>query len=316
MNDFDDLLLDDLENVDVSVSANVVPVGPALGNTIPTPKRCSTAKNWVCTLYGPIGPDFLIFSSKWKSDLDTSDVVFRYVYQHEVCPSTARTHIQAWVSFTKRVRFLSVFPEYKNSGHFEAQKAKRDSDAYRYCVKDDTCVPGTRMSNFKIPMMPRKVVSKLAGKVLYPWQQEIYDLFPTEPDERKCYWYWEPTGNAGKSSFIRHMKIEFPGRVFSVGGKAADIKFGFIKFVEKNEDCRMCFFDLCRSQEDFISYQSIEDMKNGDFFSTKYESTDLVFEPPHVVVFANVPPDQSKLSADRWVIKRIDDENHLVGLTF
>jgi hypothetical protein len=32
-----------------------------------------------------------------------------------------------------------------------------------------------------------------------------------------------------------------------------------------------------------------------------------VFPTPHVVVFANFKPDETKMSADRWIIQELDD---------
>lgn len=50
----------------------------------------------------------------------------------------------------------------------------------------------------------------------------------------------------------------------------------------------------------------IEQIKNGIYFSGKYESQMKYDKPPHVVVFSNTMPDQSKLSADRWNIVFLD----------
>jgi len=49
----------------------------------------------------------------------------------------------------------------------------------------------------------------------------------------------------------------------------------------------------------------LESIKNGLFFSGKYESTQVVMNSPHLIIFANEPPDKSKMSADRWHIVRI-----------
>jgi hypothetical protein len=68
------------------------------------------------------------------------------------------------------------------------------------------------------------------------------------------------------------------------------------------------FLDIPREKADYISYQSIEGLKNGIGFSAKYESSMLLFPSMHVVVFANFSPsdrDLAKLSSDRWVITEI-----------
>lgn len=297
----DNVLIDDIIN-------NVVPVVPAVGNTIPPRKQVSPALKWCFTLYSSNSSILLDFSvDLFVVKILSHPLLNKYAFQEEICPNTGRHHLQGWISFHKKIRPKTHFePEYSQI-HLAAQKAKKDGQAYRYVFKDDTAVPGTRRSNFAFPIPPRKIKSDLDGVTLYPWQKELYDLYDTEPDRRKVYWYWEPNGNAGKSAFIRHMCIKHPERVLSVTGKGVDIKFAFMKFIEKNEDCRMVFYDLCRVQEDHISYQSIEELKNGILFSSKYESCGLTFERPHVIVFANIEPDRSKLSEDRWVIKRLNE---------
>ena len=57
--------------------------------------------------------------------------------------------------------------------------------------------------------------------------------------------------------------------------------------------------EFTRSQEQFVSYQAIEEVKNGILFNNKYEAKMVVFNNPHVVVFSNFEPDYKALSSDR-----------------
>jgi len=41
--------------------------------------------------------------------------------------------------------------------------------------------------------------------------------------------------------------------------------------------------------------------------SGKYEGSIVDRNPPHLVIFANFPPDQSKLSRDRWFVYKIEN---------
>jgi len=65
-------------------------------------------------------------------------------------------------------------------------------------------------------------------------------------------------------------------------------------------DLQIVFVDLER--EDTVPYGMLAKLKNGWLFSPKYDSVDLTFPPVHVVCFANFPPAEAKLSADRWEI--------------
>ena len=71
---------------------------------------------------------------------------------------------------------------------------------------------------------------------------------------------------------------------------------------------RIVLFDLSPSQEDRFNYEVLESIKNGLMFSSSYESRMKVFAIPHVIVFANWAPDESKLSADRWNVRHFSDD--------
>lgn len=70
--------------------------------------------------------------------------------------------------------------------------------------------------------------------------------------------------------------------------------------------CNCIIFDIPRNHGGNISYDTLECIKNGMVCNTKYETGVKLFNPPHVIVFANeLPSDTEKLSADRWIIKEL-----------
>jgi len=134
------------------------------------------------------------------------------------------------------------------------------------------------------------------------WQTELADILSTEPDNRTVRWYYDQTGNSGKSHFATKYcytrsdaggieRREF-GYVIN-GGRHADIYYGY-----KEE--KVVFFDWARDNQDGFPYVVVENFKNGYFLSTKYEVTRRYFSSPHVVVFSNFYPELNKLSEDRW----------------
>jgi len=128
------------------------------------------------------------------------------------------------------------------------------------------------------------------------WQTLLTLQLNSEPDARKVIWIFDATGNSGKSYMATHYKERTS--YYITGGKASDIFYGY-----NYED--VVFFDLARMKQDIVQYDVMENFKNGQFYSTKYECKVVRFNVPHVVVFANFEPDQSKLSADRWDIRVI-----------
>lgn len=89
-------------------------------------------------------------------------------------------------------------------------------------------------------------------------------------------------------------------------GKLADLTYAY-------DGESIVIVDLARTQADKIDhmYQFMEDLKNGRVFSTKYESGNKYFKPPHVVVFANFVPDedqQKKIwSEDCWCVYSLEN---------
>lgn len=128
------------------------------------------------------------------------------------------------------------------------------------------------------------------------WQCQLVEELKREVDPRKIIWIYDTVGNFGKSYFARNYE---PDESFYVtGGKHSDIYFAY-------RSQRRVFFDVPRSAEDHFPYEVLEKFKDGVIFQAKYESRVLRFASPHVVVFANFPPNLAKLSADRWDVRNL-----------
>ena len=76
------------------------------------------------------------------------------------------------------------------------------------------------------------------------------------------------------------------------------------------ETTRVFFFDLARSRKLYLQYDFVEELKDREVMSPKYH-TRLVqlCTTPHIVVLTNHYPDITRLSADRYAIYKICDEN-------
>lgn len=143
--------------------------------------------------------------------------------------------------------------------------------------------------------------------MLYNDQKEIVDLFVEDEDPlfgRSVYWFYEADGNWGKSVVAKHM-IDFMGAIV-VQGKNNDILHGLKDYYDnKGEVPRLVIFDIPRCNENHVSYQAIESVKNGFFYSGKYEGGMVRFNCPHVLCFANEEPETWNLSEDRWIIRNL-----------
>ena len=147
----------------------------------------------------------------------------------------------------------------------------------------------------------------------YPWQKRLLDMVRQPPHwtDRRIIWIWNPQGNSGKSAFTKYLLVHLPGTVV-VSGKATDIAHGIATYHEEKAGTdtpypALVVVDSPRVAEGHVSVAGIEGVKNGVVVSNKYEGARLLFNAPHVIVFANCEPDYDQLSLDRWFVRRIDN---------
>lgn len=136
---------------------------------------------------------------------------------------------------------------------------------------------------------------------LRPWQRHLKEKLEQPADRRKVIFVVDEVGNSGKSWFAHYYTrlLGEKGQVL-LPGRKADMAYALKPGIS------VLFLDAPRSKQgEFIQYDFLEDLKNGYVFSTKYESRIKSYEPMHVVVNMNEPPDRTKLSEDRFVIINI-----------
>lgn len=188
------------------------------------------------------------------------------------------------------------------------EKARSFPTSVEYCSKPSSRVAGPYTQNVPLsslhPDAVRCKLDPLYTVDLRPWQTDVVECIINQPpDDRTIYWFHEPYGNVGKSAFAKHAVLTYNYKY--VSGKATDIKYAISAALESG-DPRGIIWDVPRSAEGHISYGSMEDLKNGLFFSSKFESKQCVCPPMHIIVFANHEPNRSKMSADRWSVHRIE----------
>ncbi len=151
------------------------------------------------------------------------------------------------------------------------------------------------VGKLKHEMSVKNMKSRLENVQLREWQRRVYNILKSdEVHPRRVYWIWDKTGNKGKSFLATYCTATLDCIIFE-NGKSADLKYAY-------NGQRVVIFDFSRMQEEQINYQVMESIKNGRVFSAKYESKMKVFDPPHVICFANFEPKREAMSADRWAI--------------
>lgn len=256
------------------------------GNTRPPP-RCNPAKNWCFTWNNPPEDGSEVLCQRFQ-ELGVS-----YIFEPEVGDS-GTPHFQGFTRSEFKIRPTSF--RLPKQIHWEVARGSVQQNV-RYCSKDGAAIYSPDLRP------PRQI--KLIDPDKVEWQSNLVNILDQEPDDRTIYWYWDPIGNKGKSALAKWLCVKKDALI--VAGKAADMKYAVAQKTQKSGYPNIIIMDLPRSMEQYTSYAGIEEIKNGCFCSTKYESGMVLGPCPHVVVFSNWEPDTSQMSEDRWVVKEIGD---------
>lgn len=248
------------------------------GNT-----RLSRGRRWMLTI-----------NNYEKVDVEKLLTQELYCFQEEVGKEGVK-HLQCFLEYSNARSFKSIKDKWPRA-HIE--KAKNRDRSIRYCQKSDSrcgksyCnIPGYKIIEDKFLLYKPK-----------NWQSAILRLIGKKPDDRKVFWFYDEIGGIGKSVFCKHLILRHNALVIS--GSKRDIKYAISEQI-RTKDLDIVVIDISRSEYNNVSYSAIENIKNGFFFSGKYESGMCVFNTPHVIVFANESPERSRMSMDRWKVFHI-----------
>lgn len=257
-------------------------------------QKCSPAKYWCFTWFNQ--------SDDWQQQFtDQQHKLAGYIIGKEICPKTSTPHLQGWIHAAKKLRPTELGMPKKI--HWEVARGSPQQN-YKYCTKDGDFVTWGTGEDAK----PKEEFKKKL--TLSPWQLALQGiLLQSEPDERNIYWLWEPRGRAGKTSFQKYFISHHLKRTIMLSGKATDMKHAIVEYIKNsNEYPEVIFANIPRStDEKYISWTGLEEVKDMCFFSGKYEGGQVCGPCPHLVIFANYRPPTQEMSADRWRIIRIPD---------
>nr|WAE42132.1 MAG: replication associated protein [Cressdnaviricota sp.] len=277
-----------MENSESTVMA---PMAPCLkGNTRPLGARISASKSWIFT--------YFYTKNEEEKEAETiknilAPICKSFLFCPEICPDTKNTHFQGFCVFKTKQRpseFIKTARWKKMRGTIE--------ENIIYCTKENRKI----YTNMKFR---KKIIDPLDGLEYFPYQKEVINIITGLPDKRKLFWWWEPTGNRGKSTFSKHLVLKYDALV--IFGRSQDIKYILAKRLE-TEDVDIIVFDFPRGYKNYINYTTMEEIKNGLIVSGKYEGQSIVYNVPHIICFANFPPEIDELSYDKWDVRRIPDE--------
>jgi len=259
-------------------------------------KQISPAKHWCFTLNNYTQEQVDMISSK------VPQICKKCVVGKELGEQKT-PHLQGYMEFKAKCRPMSHFPEMPQM-HWEKCKGTGQQNI-DYCEKDeDVCI------RHNVP--DRKVR-------VYPcereWQKTILRQIKEQPDDRTIHWIWSLAGGTRKTSMCKYLAVKH--KAIITGGKAADVRHCISEYKKTNGITpELLLINIPRSFDpQYVSYEAFENIKDMAFFSGKYEGGMVLGNSPHLYIFANFPPDTSKMSEDRWDIVNIDNTDGVPPLT-
>ena len=257
---------------------------------------------------------FTLYYEKYNMTVDTAkEYIFglqfgkkdKIVFQLETCPTTGRKHMQVWIYYDIAIELKEakkrINPTEKEEVHIEIAHGK-PAQCITYHTKDASRNEGPWFVNVPVPREP--IVLKY--EQLVEWQRTLVDELREQQDDRLVYWIYDGVGGAGKSNLQHHMREYMYAT--EIGQSLNDAAFSLVAYQEKNGFWPQIVYINLAKEEDMKNYSTIEKIKDGSFFSGKYESCSVFMPFPHLVVFANCLPQVQRLTWDRWEIWDLDKE--------
>ena len=266
-------------------------------------------RKWCLTVHGQHQSDYDRLVTFFDTDAVSCALIAREFGKNKIHP-----HWQAYFELLKSLNNVKTnLKELLGHENFHVEKAQGTKQAnvrYVYAVEKYWEVGFVEYTkNVEVPYDYQDTKPNFwRNIVLRPFQEDILNIAKSQPCDRTLHWIYEERGNTGKTILAEYLHI-FHGAIIT-GGSAEDMKHAVARWQEiTGKNPIIIIVDLARSDRfDISSAKGIESIKNGLFFSGKYESAMVhAVNKPHVFIFANVKPDEALFSLDRWQIHLIKD---------
>jgi len=133
-----------------------------------------------------------------------------------------------------------------------------------------------------------------------PWETTLKSIIEHPVDTRSIHWFVDTIGETGKTVNAKNLYFNH-NAFYCTGGKAQDIFHSY-------DNQPIVLFNLvassCTDTQTYL-YKVLEEFKDGIFTSGKYQSCCKAFKIPHVIVFSNEFPDESRMKKSRIITHNI-----------
>lgn len=215
-------------------------------------------------------------------------------------------HLQIYFQVKNPISCSSIK---KLNDRLHIEKAKGNlKQNYEYCKKEGKYKTNINEVDFLSPQEREDLLileEEYKGVKWKNFQKEVLSRVGGKVNGRKIYWYYEEVGNVGKSFVSKFLSIKFKEGLICGNGKMADIFNQVNSNIAKGIFPKIILVDIPRDSINYFNYGAMEKLKDGFFYSGKYEGGICRFRKPHIIIFSNDEPEYSKMSDDRYVVRKL-----------
>lgn len=283
-------------------------------------------RNWLITSYN---------DDEFTVDIEAEPRIRYCVYQYEICPKTAKRHIQCYIELSSGVTMTQVKAIVCDpKAHCEPRRGTR-TQARAYCMKDETrdpnvdsyCEIGTwhPESGERSRTDLKEARAAIQGKNSWSdvlndddnsstvarhlnWARQVYDARPvTIPTQDIVLRTWQNEVIGLLDEAVQKRRIIWIWSSESGTGKTTMFDYCSAKYnilpgtdyantLYAYDGHGVIWFDLSRHQtHDHIPYHALEKLSNQTIHLSTKYQTTRKYVSAHIVVTANIAPDERKI---------------------
>lgn len=236
----------------------------------------------------------------------------KWCFQLERGDTTGYEHYQGRMSLIKKKRKGELMTVYQANSMAVPNYLEPTTNACKgdqlYVMKVDTRLEGPWTDRDEDIYIPRQIREKSLRK----WQVSVVEKSQVF-DDRTVNVIYDPVGNQGKSFLSSYCSLFMSGIDLPPVNDSKELIQSLCDICEAKglRTPNPVFLDLPRSQDKsrlYGMYNAIEQIKKGRLYDMRYKYKEWWIDSPCIWCFTNILPDLEYLSADRWVMWTIKNQ--------
>jgi len=235
-----------------------------------------------------------------------------YVFQLEKSESGFE-HYQGRISLIKKDRgtiataIAAKIGEHIRFSMLATVTDNKTKEAF-YQMKEQTRVAGPWSDkDYEAPIVVPRQWQVLQDPLKWrPWQRKVREIAETW-DPRSIHYVYDSRGNIGKSTVVGWLHCHRIVQRVPPITSSEELMQALMGM-----PVRGCYIiDMPRAMDKrklFGFYSGVEELKNGYMYDKRYHWRERIIDAPQIIIFSNRLPPKRLLSADRWQVWHVLDD--------